>query len=133
MKIEYRVPTVEEYSTLRGHTNWWEVDRKSVETALNSSLFAVVAVENNHVIGFGRIVGDGLYFYIHDLIVHKEYRNRGIGKSLMVALMDYLKNNVRPGSFIGLMAAKGLTKYYESFGFKVRDEESPGMFQLVSQ
>ncbi len=132
MKIEYRTLTVEEYTGLRKHTDWWEVDIEAVVTALNASLFTVVAVESNEVVGFGRIVGDGLYYYIHDLIVHKEYRNAGIGKSLMSELMLYLRNNVRPGSFIGIMAASGLRKYYESFGFKVRDENAPGMFQLIS-
>ena len=132
MKIEYRSPTLSEYKKLRGLVGWWETDENSTEIALKNSLFSAVAVEHDTVIGFGRVIGDGgLYFYIQDLIVHPEFQNKGFGKSLMKELMDYIKTNAKSGAFVGLLAAKGLEKYYEPFGFKVRDEDAPGMFQII--
>jgi hypothetical protein len=29
------------------------------------------------------------------------------------------------------MAAKGLEGYYEPFGFTARDEDAPGMYQII--
>ena len=132
MKIEYRSPTVSEYKKLRGLVGWWETLENATDMALKNSLFSVVAVEHDTVIGFGRIIGDGgLYFYIQDLIIHPEFKNRGFGKSLMKELMNFIKANAKSGAFVGLMAAKGLEKYYEPFGFKARDKDAPGMYQII--
>ncbi len=132
MRLEHRLPSVSEYKKLRDSVGWWETDEKATEIALRNSLFSVVAMENNDVVGFGRIVGDGgLYFYIQDLIVHPEFQNDGLGRRLMDELMSYVRGNAKSGAFVGLMAAKGLEEYYESFGFKARDEDAPGMYQVI--
>jgi len=132
MPLEYRTPTVSEYKQLRASVGWWETDEKATEVALNNSLFSVVAIENDNIVGLGRVVGDGgLYFYIQDLVVHPEFQKNGLGKRLMEELMSYLKANAKSGAFVGLLAAKGLEKYYESFGFKVRNEDAPGMYQVI--
>ena len=100
--------------------------------ALKNSLFSAVAVEHDTVIGFGRVIGDGgLYFYIQDLIIHPDFQNKGFGKLLMKELMAYITAKAKSGAFIALMAAKGLEKYYEPFGFKSRDEDAPGMYQII--
>ncbi len=132
MDIEKRIPTVSEYLKLRKAVGWWDTEEDSIEEALKNSLFSVVAVESDKVIGVGRIVGDGgLYFYIQDLIVHPDYQNKGLGKQLMKELMNYIKGHAKHGAFIGLMAARGFAKYYESFGFKACDADAPGMFKVI--
>ena len=129
--IEYRSPTIAEYRSLRDLAGWWKTDENATEMALKKSLFSVVAVEDEKVIGCGRIIGDGLYFYIQDLIVHPDFQARGLGRSLMNELMGYINANAQTGAFVGLMAAKGLEKYYEQFGFKARDADAPGMYQII--
>jgi ribosomal protein S18 acetylase RimI-like enzyme len=132
MEIKHRLPTVEEYLKLRALVGWRQTDMSATEKALSNSLFSVVATERDTVIGFGRIVGDGgLYFYIQDLIVHPDVQSKGVGNALMKELMDYIYTNAKPGSFIGLMAAKGLEKYYRAFGFVARDLNAPGMFLVL--
>ena len=132
VKIEYRSPTASEYMKLRDLVGWWKTDENATDMALKDSLFSVVAVEHDTEIGFGRVIGDGgLYFYIQDLIIHPEFQNKGFGKSLMKELMGYITANAKSGTFVGLMAAKGLEKYYEPFGFKARDEDAPGMYQII--
>ncbi len=49
----------------------------------------------------------------------------------MRELMKYINTNARPSAFVGLMAAEGLEKYYEDFGFKARATNAPGMYQIV--
>jgi predicted N-acetyltransferase YhbS len=105
---------------------WWETDKNATGKALENSLFSVVAIEH------GRIIGDeGLYFYIQDLIVHPEFQAKGLGKLLMKELMSYITADTKTGAFVGLMAAKGLEKYYEQFGFKARDKDAPGMYLVI--
>ena len=132
MRLEHGLPTISEYKKLRDSVGWWKTDEKATEVALSNSLFSVVVVENNDIAGLGRIVGDGgLYFYIQDLIVHPEFQKSALGKRLMAELMSYVSANAKSGAFVGLMAAKGLKQYYESFGFKARNEDAPGMYQVI--
>ena len=132
MKIEHRTPTLSEYKRLRSIAGWWDTDDSATEIALNNSLFSVVAIENDNVIGFGRVSGDGgLYFYIQDLIVDPKFHSKGVGTCLMNELMNHIKTNAKSGSFIALMAAKGLEKYYYKFGFRSRDVDAPGMYQVL--
>jgi predicted GNAT family N-acyltransferase len=55
----------------------------------------------------------------------------GLGRRLMAELMSYVTANAKSGAFVGLMAAKGLRKYYESLGFQSRPEDAPGMFMVI--
>jgi len=132
MKYEERKVSLEEYQYLRKSVGWGNTDTAATKEGLENSLYSVAVVENGKVIAIGRVIGDGgLYFYIQDLMVHPEYQNKGIGKSLIKKLMDYIISNAKSGAFVGLMAAKGLKKFYEPYGFKVRDEDAPGMYQII--
>ena len=132
VRIEYRSPTVAEYANFRDLAGWWKTDEEATEVALKNSLFSVVAIERGNLVGFARIIGDsGLYFYLQDLIVHPDFQNKGLGKTLMNELLKYVKANAKSGAFVGLMAAKGLEKYYEAFGFKARDKDAPGMYLII--
>ncbi|MBI4775567.1 MAG: GNAT family N-acetyltransferase [Deltaproteobacteria bacterium] len=132
MRLEYRPLAASEYRTLRDRIGWWKTDTVATETALQHSLFSVVALEDGKVAGFGRVVGDGgLYFYIQDVMVHPELQGKGLGRSLMKELMNYIRTHARAGAFVGLMAAKGLESYYEAFGFRARDKDAPGMALVI--
>jgi predicted N-acetyltransferase YhbS len=132
MEIKHRLPTVEEYRKLRSLVGWWDTDEDSTRIALTSSLFSAVASERDSLVGMGRVVGDGgLYFYIQDLIVQPGYQSKGIGRAIMKELMAFIKTNAEPGAYIALMAAKGLEKYYQRFGFAARESDAPGMYQVI--
>lgn len=82
----------------------------------------------------GRIVGDGaIYFYIQDIIVIPSYQGRGIGLLIMNEIEAYLEENAFNNSFIGLMAADGVQKFYHKFGYLERAETQPGMSKLMKK
>ncbi len=125
-----RAPTLEEYQKLRKAVGWWDVDTKATEAGLFNSLFSVCIIFENEVVGCGRVIGDsGIYFYIQDVIVLPDFQGKGIGRRIMDAIMEYLKAYAYPGAFVGLMAAKGVSKFYERYGFTERLNDSPGMFR----
>lgn len=132
MHIENRSISVAEFIMLRDAVGWPRTHERTTVSALKNSIYSAVAVKNNHVIGFGRIIGDGgLYFYIQDIMVHPECQGRGVGKALMHDLLHYIETHAGPGAFVGLMAAKGRTTYYEQFGFRVREADAPGMYLQI--
>jgi len=127
-----RVPDVEEYQKLRAKVGWGSKNSEASRIALNNSLFSVCVMLENNIIGFGRVIGDGgVYLYIQDVIVLPEFQGQGIGKCIMDAVMDYLNTHTFPGTFVGLMAAKEASGFYEQFGFVKRPPEGPGMFKIM--
>jgi ribosomal protein S18 acetylase RimI-like enzyme len=129
-----RNPTLEEYQKLCRVVGWGEgdIEPKAIETGLQNSLFSVCVILGDKVIGFGRIIGDGgIYFYIQGIIVSPEFQRKGIGGRIMGAIMEYLTVHAPDGAFIGLMAAKGVSKFYKVYGFKKRPSDAPGMFRVL--
>lgn len=113
-----RIPTVEEYMKLRKSAGWGDIDAKGVETGFGSSLYSVCALCRDEIVGCGRVIGDGsMYFYIQDMIVLREFQKKGIGGRIMDAVPKYIFLRACPGAFIGLMAASGVSGFYEKYGF----------------
>lgn len=129
--IEERQIGRDEYFALRAHTTWSEVSDEMVNAAMSHSLYSVIILNDKQPVAMGRIIGDGgLYFYIQDVIVHKNFRGKGLGRMVMEKLEVWLAQHARPNAFIGLMAAEGVRGIYEKFGYRVRQDNAPGMFKL---
>jgi GNAT superfamily N-acetyltransferase len=123
-----REPTVSEYRRLRRAVGWSEVSDEGVAVGLENALYSVVVLHGKKPIGCGRVVGDGgIYFYVQDIIVLPKYQGLGLGRLIMDKVMDYLRRNAKQGAFIGLMAAKGVARLYERYGFEARPDDAPGM------
>lgn len=122
-----RLPTSKEFLHLRQLVDWPNLNKATVEQALNASLYSICIEFNNETVGIGRVVGDGsLYFYIQDLIIHPKHQRRGLGKNILEKLMSYIDENSVSGSFIGLMSAKRKEDFYKKFGFVERPNEIYG-------
>lgn len=130
LNVKYRMPTVQEYQRLRATTNWDKIDDALVKFALLNTTFAVCITDNTKIIAMGRIIGDGIYFYIQDVIVLPKYKHKGIGKKVMQELEKWIEKTTQPNSFIGLMAAKGTVDFYKKFNYEVRQTNAPGMFKI---
>lgn len=132
LRIIHSPPTVEEYISLRQSVNWPDLAPEVVKKGLTNAIFSVrVTTEDDKAIGIGRIIGDGMiYFYIQDVIVHPDYRRRGLGRIIMIELMNYLNEHAPNNAFIGLMAAQEVQEFYEKFDFQVRPSSRPGMYKI---
>ena len=134
LKIEKRRLNISEYQTLRGTTDWFAIADEVVDKSLKNDLFSVCIIADGTLVGMGRIVGDGaIYFYIQDIIVIPGYQRKGIGVLIMNEIEGYLKENTFNNSFIGLMAADGVQKFYHKFGYLERAKTRPGMSKLVKK
>lgn len=131
IQLVEREPTPEEYRRLRASVGWNEVADEGVRSGLSRSLFSVVLERDGEAVGLGRVVGDGgVYFYVQDVIVLPELHGQGFGTRIMDAVMRYLGTAAVPGSFVGLMAAKGVEAFYIGYGFARRPDDAPGMFRI---
>jgi len=99
---------------------------------LTHSLYHVVALHEQPVIGMARVVGDGaMFFSIQDVVVAPAHQGHGVGTLLLERVMGCLKDAAPEKACIGLFAAEGKHMYYERFGFAVQPILT-GMFRNAS-
>ena len=120
MEYKENILSYEDYYRLRANVGWTNFSMTQVQTALANSLYTVVAVENNETVAMGRLIGDGQYYMIVDVIVHPNFQKQKIGTSILNMLLKYVDNHTPSGgrSSIQLISEKGKETFYETLGFK---------------
>ena len=110
----------EDYCKLRESVDWLLFSKEQTQEALNNSLYTVTAVNENQTVGMGRLIGDGMYYMLVDIVVHPTYQKKGIGTNITNMLIEYVRNRTPIGgrSSIQLIAEKGKENFYEKAGFK---------------
>lgn len=118
----------EDYFNLRQSVGWNNLSKEQTICALKNSLFDIIAIDNECVVGMGRLLGDGLYYIIVDVIVIPEYQGKGIGSELIKRILDYANNQTPVGSraSVQLISEKGKEFFYEKMGFKKIPHEHCG-------
>jgi len=129
MKYTVKKPTPEQFFELFETTGWnskYELSIDELYTALENSWYIISVFDNDSLIGFGRIICDGVvHALILDVIIHPERQGEGIGKQVMDKLVSKCKkHNIRD---IQLFSAKDKEGFYNKLGFEKRTEDSPGM------
>ncbi len=129
-RIERRLPTPEEHRRLATSVGWEHAFHwPSLPKSLDRSLFGVVAMDGDEVVGMGRIVGDGvMYFYIQDVAVAPSHQRLGIGQHILDALLEHIQD--RAPAFVGLFATGEGREWYERNDFSPGD--MTGMFRVVN-
>jgi GNAT superfamily N-acetyltransferase len=131
MEIEYaeRVPDCEAYLELFETTGWNEMYRASagdLQRSLTNSWHAISVFEGKRLIGFGRLLSDGvLYAVVFDVIVAPDRQRRGIGAGIMKRLL--LRCEEHGIRDVLLFSARGTPAFYCKLGFIERPGEAPGM------
>ena len=121
-----------EYQRLCQSTDWPEfrkLDKTAFSQALNNSLFCVSAYKGRRLVGFGRVVSDGiLYAAIYDVMVLPDYKNQRIGTEIVRRLLN--KCGQANMGVVQLFAASGTEGFYKKLGFDRRPHDAPGMFYI---
>ena len=129
MKFTEKLPPSEHFYELFLTTGWnekYELSKKELYLALQNSWYCISVFDDEQLIGFGRIICDGVvHALILDVIIHPDNQGKGIGKEVMIKLITKCKEHkIRD---IQLFSAKNKCGFYKKLGFKNRVENSPGM------
>ena len=121
MDYKENILCYEDYCRLRESVEWLNFSKEQTEKSLNNSLYTVVAVKDNQTVGMGRLIGDGLYYVIVDVVVHPACQKMGIGSKIVDMMIKYVDRETPSGgrSSIQLLAEKGKETFYEKRGFKI--------------
>jgi GNAT superfamily N-acetyltransferase len=121
--------SIERFWELFLTTGWnseYQITPADLARALDNSQYYISAYFGEKLVGFGRVVTDGVtHAMIYDLIVDPPYQRRGIGSQILEGLVQLcLDAHIRD---IQLFCARGKVSFYESHGFVTRPPDAPGM------
>lgn len=89
--------------------------KEAIEISLDNSL-CIGVFDGQQQVGLTRVITDYATFaYICDVIVHEDYRGKGLGKELMKAAMEHPR--LKLVTFWSL-ATRDAHSLYEQFGFQ---------------
>lgn len=106
-------PEIHAMNKMEGWSNLVE-KHEDAKQAWGNSNIAFVAQAGNEIIGSIRGLTDGcITLYISELIIHENYRGKGVGKKLMAHAHERY-----PKTRMELLASNTSHSYYETQGFR---------------
>lgn len=121
-------PLVDAYCELRVSTGLSSKTKEAAIIGLAGTYFGVSIFHGEQLVGMGRIIGDGgCFFQIVDIAVSPEHQGKGLGKQIMAALMDHLRQHAPKSAHVSLLADGTAHKLYSQFGFEISAPGSQGM------
>ena len=136
MEIRVNTLTPELFLALYRSVGWEPPCIEQVKTALQNTLATFTCYDGDRPVGMARVIGDGgMSFYIKDFAVVPSSQGKGVGKCLLTALEQYVKE-CKPLEWavsLELISTKDAVDFYERFGFEKRpcDGVGPGMFKMI--
>ena len=92
LKIKENINNVDEFNFLYDAVEWGAYDIEISQKALDNTYYSVSIYDDNQIVGYGRLIGDGICFmYIHDVMVKPDYQNNKIGTMIMTKLIEQLE------------------------------------------
>lgn len=129
MTFKTSLPDDKDYWDLFQTTGWndkYNLTINELAASIKNSWFSCSLYDDKKLIGFGRIICDGVFHaLIVDFIIHPDYQRKGYGSQILERLMDKCKTEKIKS--IQLFAAKDKYGFYEKHGFEKRAPDAPGM------
>lgn len=136
MKIKINTLSPELFLELYTSVGWEAPCVEQVRTALENTIATFTCYDENRPVGMARVIGDGgMSFYIKDFAVVPSYQRKGVGKRLMTALEQFVKE-CKPSDWavsLELISSKEAVDFYKKHGFEERpcDWDGPEMFKMI--
>ena len=127
--------TYQEYISLRSVVGWNNFSEEQASNSISNSVYNIKVVDDNKTIAMGRLIGDGMYYLLVDIIVSPEFQGNGIGSKIIDMLLAYVDNKTPIGgrSSVQLIAEKDKEDFYIKKGFKLIPHEfcGSGMRKII--
>jgi spermidine synthase len=94
-------------------------DCNFITRAVAGSFLAAAVFEGEKLIGMGRVLSDGVSdAYIQDVVVHPDFRGKGIGGKIVMFLVSELE--AHGVDWIALVGEPGTESFYARLGFEAK-------------
>ena len=127
-------PAVADYLLLRERAGLSPRRQDQVRGALRGSWAAVHILHeiDAKTVGMGRLLGDGgRYFHVVDMAVLPEHQRRGLGDTILTALLERVRSGAPPGAYVNLVADAPGRQLYARHGFAPTAPDSISMARTL--
>lgn len=125
--LQHALPKAEAFKALRDSAGWGDISMTQARQVLGKTRLGVTVYDGEMAIGMARAIGDGvLNLYIQDVVVAPDYQGKGVGKTLISALISDMRISIAENCTVGLLAAAGQEQFYSSFSFITRPDKDYG-------
>lgn len=126
--IIQRKPTATEFESVVASVGFRGHDHAAVEIALANTAFSVCAIEEDNVVGLGRVIGDGaISFLLTNVMVRPSHQRHGIGSLIVKALCSSVAALPHKNIVLEVVPQPGSEFFYARLGFKASHSGPPGM------
>ena len=129
-ELVMKPPPVEDYVRLRQRAGLSPKTQEQATAALRGGWAACHIVHRSgRVVGMGRLLGDGgWYFHVIDMAVLPDHQRRGLGDTILSALLACVRERAPGGAYVNLLADPPGRRLYERHGFS---ETAPGSIGMA--
>jgi len=115
IKNHFSIEQLEEMKKIYHLVGWNRHNKEIIKQIFENSNLVAVATIDGKVVGFGRVLTDGIFnAAIYDVVVHPDFQKQGIARNILNNLLENL-NHI---SCIHLIATTGNEDFYRKCGFK---------------
>lgn len=127
--------TYQAYVSLRRSVGWNNFAEEQAANSISNSVYTVTVVEDDRTIAMGRLIGDGIYYLMVDIVVDPAFQGKGIGGRIVDMLLAYVDSRTPAGgrASVQLIAERGKEAFYVKKGFKLIPHEfcGSGMRKII--
>lgn len=107
----------------------YQKEKKSIFKNVKNSI-AIGVWKENELIGFARVVSDGVFrAYLEDVVVHESVRNKGIGEKMLTMLLEEISHI----DIVSLFCGEKLIKFYGQKQFQATKQIVMHRNQIVKE
>ena len=117
---KHQFPTNQEFNQLFDSVGWGNREDEKINKHRQASCFAVCVYDGSEIVGMARVVGDGAYYTVFDVVTKGNYQGKGIGTILMTEIVNWYKSVEDDDTYLYLGASFGKEAFYQKFGFVAR-------------
>jgi len=123
-----------DFVNIRNNLEWNKIPYGLVKRALDGSMINISIFDDDKCVGVGRIVGDNaLKGMLTDIMVMREYQNKGVGKLIVTSLINELRVQIKDGELFQLEASPTANnrEFYINCGLKYKPENQDGVYLWI--
>jgi GNAT superfamily N-acetyltransferase len=133
-RLQDGAPQPTDYLQLRVQSGLSPKTEEQAKAAVSGSWAAchVVHEAEDRCVAMGRVIGDGgWYFHIVDMAVLPAHQRRGLGRAVLVYLLEQIRHGAPPGAYVSLLADAPGRHLYTRSGFVESAPNSVGMVLVL--